>query len=416
MVNKTGLPAGTPGMGKKPFTLLWKLSLTAVVAILLSGAVYHKELTRLYHVVTLFEPDKIAGNFRNMEALFDTRRIQKGETSRPFKRDPGPLPRSFTYKGETLDTARFLKETRTTGLMVIKDDKVRHEQYFLGNTENDKNISWSMGKSIVSALVGIAVHEGAIDDLDKPVSDYVPLLRQSGYNGVSLRNVLQMSSGIGFNEDYGDFHSDINRMSRTFALSMPLDDFVVSLKAERDQGIFNHYVSMDTQVLGMVLRETTGKNLSVYLEEKIWKKAGMESDALWIIDSQGMEAAFGGLNVVLRDYARFGLLFLHNGRCGERQVIPAQWIKDSVTPDAPHLMPGKRNNSSWVMGYGYQWWLPENTDGDYMAIGIYNQYIYIDPKRGTIVVKLSAYPDYNDDGEEKTFRSVALFRKIARTM
>ncbi|MCG8683655.1 MAG: beta-lactamase family protein [Desulfobacterales bacterium] len=408
--------AGSRSKVKELFSRLLKILLILITGMVLIGAFYHKELFKLYHVVTLFEPDKIAYNFRRMENLFDTRRIKSSDTPRPFEINLKPLPDSFTYKNETLNTMQFLEETWTTGLMVIKNDKVRYEQYFLGNTDKDTNISWSMGKSIVSALVGIAFHEGIIDDLDKPVSDYVPLLKHSGYNGVTLKNVLQMSSGIGFNEDYGDFYSDINRMSRTFALSRPLDDFVTSLKAQRPQGIFNHYVSMDTQVLGMVLRETTGQSLSSYLEEKIWQPAGMEADATWIIDSQKMEAAFGGLNVVLRDYARFGLLFLDNGRFGNNQIVPAKWVRDSVTPDAPHLMPGKRSNSSWVMGYGYQWWIPENTDGDYLAIGIYNQYIYIHPKHRTVVVKLSAYPDYNKDGEEKTFRSIELFRKIAKNM
>ena len=160
-----------------------------------------------------------------------------------------------------------------------------------------------------------------------------------------------------------------------------MDDFVISLKSEREPGTYNHYVSMDTQVLGMVLRETTGQTLSSYLEEKIWKKTGMESDAYWLVDSTGMEMAFGGLNVVLRDYARFGQLFLNNGVYDGQQIIPKQWVQDSVTPDAPHLMPGENPLSSWIMGYGYQWWIPETSvkkiKTDYMAIGVYNQYIYI---------------------------------------
>ncbi|MEN6423228.1 MAG: serine hydrolase, partial [Smithella sp.] len=240
--------------------------------------------------------------------------------------------------------------------------------------------------------------------------------KSSGYNGVSIKNVLQMSSGVRFNEDYGDFNSDINRMGRYFALNMPLADFVASLKAERKPGTFHHYVSMDTQVLGMILRAATGKTLSEYTEEKLWKPLGMESDAYWLIDSSGMEAAFGGLNVTLRDYARFGRLYLKNGNWNGKQIIPEAWCKASVTPDAPHLMPGKRSNASWVLGYGYQWWIPENPDGDYLAFGIYGQAIYVYPRYNIVIAKTSAYSDYNKDGEDMEIESIEVFRTIARNL
>lgn len=410
------VPVASPSLFKRFARILSIVFLIILSGVLLGGGIYHKELYRLYHAVTLFESGNIVHNFQRMGDIFMKREIKSGSAPSRFEYDKKPMPPSFVYKGETISTRTFLEETWTTGFMVIKDDKVLFEDYYLGLTPSTRAISWSMGKSIVSAMVGIALEEGHIKDLATPVSDYVPSLRGSGYDGVSLKDVLQMSSGIRFNEDYGDFNSDINRLGRTFALGSPMDDFVTSLTSEREPGIYNQYVSMDTQVLGMVLRETTGRNLSSYLEEKIWKKAGMESDAYWLIDSAGMEIAFCGLNIVLRDYARFGQLFLNNGVYGERQVVPKPWVKDSVTPDGPHLEPGKNQMSDWVMGYGYQWWIPENSIGDYLAIGVYNQYIYIHPPSRTVVVKLSAYPDYNTDGEAKTFRTVELFRTIAKQM
>jgi CubicO group peptidase (beta-lactamase class C family) len=173
---------------------------------------------------------------------------------------------------------------------------------------------------------------------------------------------------------------------------------------------------MDTQVLGMILRNSTKKSLSQYAEEKLWKPLGMESDALFLIDSDGMEASFCGLNVVLRDYARFGRLYLKNGNWNGTQVVPAAWVKASVTPDAPHLMPGKRANSSWVLGYGYQWWIPENPDGDFLAIGIYGQAVYIYPKYNIVIAKTSAYPEYNKDGDDMEIESIEMFRAIAKGM
>jgi CubicO group peptidase (beta-lactamase class C family) len=373
-------------------------------------------IERLYHAINLFDEDVIVENFRTMDNKFYSREIHRGGDVFTFKRDIKKLPDEYTFKGKSKSVSSFIDHTSTTGLVVVKDDTIIFEKYYRGNTESSKAISWSVAKSFVSALFGIAVAEGYIKDINQPVTDYLPSLKSSGYNGVSIKNVLQMSSGVRFNEDYGDFTSDINRMGMYFALNMPLADFVASLKSERQQGIFNHYISMDTQVLGMILRTATGKNLSEYAQEKLWKPLGMESDAYWLIDSSGMEMAFGGLNVTLRDYARFGRLYLKQGNWNGKQIIPAAWCKASVTPDAHHLMPGKRPDSSWILGYGYQWWIPENPDGDYLAIGIYGQAIYVYPRYNIVIAKTSAYADYNKDGDDMEIESIEMFRAIARDL
>jgi CubicO group peptidase (beta-lactamase class C family) len=373
-------------------------------------------LQRLYRVINLFNSDVIVENFRTMGDKFNSRTISHGPDVFTFKQNIKKLPAKYTFNGEAKSVSSFIDRTGTTGFIVIKDDTILFEKYYQGNTEASKAISWSVAKSFVSALFGIAVSEGSIKDINQPVTDYLPLLKNSGYNGVSIKNVLQMSSGIRFNEDYGDFNSDINKMGRYFGLNMPLADFVASLKAEKQQGIYHHYVSMDTQVLGMILREATGKNLSEYAQEKLWKPLGMESDAYWLIDSSGMEAAFAGLNVTLRDYARFGRLYLNKGNWNGKQIVPAAWVKASVTPDAPHLMPGKRSNASWVLGYGYQWWIPLNPDGDYLAIGIYGEAIYVYPRYNIVIVKTSAYTDYNKDGDDMEIESIEMFRAIARAL
>jgi len=144
-----------------------------------------------------------------------------------------------------------------------------------------------------------------------------------------------------------------------------------------------------------VLRRVNGRPLSEYLEEKLWQPLGMESDALWLVDGTGMEVAFGGLNAVLRDWVRFGRLYLHEGEWNGRQIIPAEWVRASITPDAPHLQPGQNPLSNWVLGYGYQWWLPENPEGDFLAIGVYGQFLYVHPRHGVVIARSSAYADYN---------------------
>jgi CubicO group peptidase (beta-lactamase class C family) len=293
-----------------------------------------------------------------------------------------------------------MKDTWTTGLIVIKDDKICFEEYYRGNTADTLHISWSVGKSFVSALVGIALDEGNIKSIDQSVSEIVPRLKGTGYDGVPLKDVLQMSSGVLFDEDYADFYSDINRMGRTIALGSSINEFAASLTSERKSGEFHHYVSMDTQVLGMVLQQTTGVSPAAYLEEKIWKKIGMQSDAKWLVDDYGMELVFGTLNVTLRDFARFGRLFLEKGRWNGVQVVPAQWVADSVTPDAPHLQPGENPHSNTRMGYGYQWWIPETRQGgDFLALGVHGQSIYVNPEKRVVIVKNSADPFYKSEQE-----------------
>ncbi len=402
---------------KRFWPIFGKAILVFFIVLAALGFFYRKELGRLYRVVTLFEPNVIVDNFRNMDTMFGSyRTVHRGETVLELKEGKRALPETYVYGGEVKKTAEFIDETWTTGLIVLKGDTVAFEEYYRGNDRDSKAISWSVAKSFVSALIGIAVEEGYIKDIEDPVTAYVPQLTGTGYDNVAIKDVLEMSSGVRFDETYADFFSDINRMGRVIALNKSLDSFVASLENEREPGTFNHYVSMDTQALGMVLREATGRDISSYLEEKIWKKTGMESDAYWITDGDGMELAFGGLNVVLRDYARFGLLYLNGGKMMGQQIVPADWVRASVNPSEPHLLPGKRDSSDWVLGYGYQWWIPENPEGDFLAIGIYNQFIYVSPKYDVVIAKTSAYADYDLDGEAKELETIAFFRAIAQSL
>lgn len=394
--------------------LIWKVILVLCLITLIAAIAFYPQAKRVYQVLTLFESENIVENFRSMDHIFDSKPVHRGDEVNVLKKIKGRLPETYYYQGEEKSIQSFLEETWTTGFVVLKDGKIYYEEYFLGNEEDTKVISWSVSKSIISALVGIAVNDGYIKDIQEPVTEYVPSLQGSGYSGVPIKDILQMSSGIHFNEDYADFNSDINRMGRALAFNTSIDEFVSSLESEREPGTYNHYVSMDTQVLAMLLREATGQNLTEYMEKNLWSKMGMEEDAYWLLDRKGMELAFGGLNAVLRDYARFGLLYMNGGSYNGQEIVPAGWVEDSVTPDSPHLMPGRKGpDQEELMGYGYQWWLPADTDGDFMAIGIYNQYIWIHPELGVVIAKSSAYPDYDLDGTLKTRESIAMFRAIA---
>jgi CubicO group peptidase (beta-lactamase class C family) len=193
-------------------------------------------------------------------------------------------------------------------------------------------------------------------------------------------------------------------------------DFAKTLGRATEPGKVNLYNSLDAQMLGLVLLRATGESPSEYLEEKIWSKIGAEHDGYWVLDDTGMELAAGGVNVTLRDYARFGLLYLNKGKWNGTQIVPADWVTASHTPDAPQLMPGKQDISDTVWGYGYLWWLPRKADGPYAAVGIYNQFIYVDPAHGLVIVKTSANSEYGQTNDETSFRedeTIALFEAIA---
>jgi CubicO group peptidase (beta-lactamase class C family) len=388
--------------------------LSVVLLTLVFAGLFRVQIRQFYHTVRLFDEDVIVANFSNMGSIAPTITIKRSGQVTPFGHQPQALPESFVYKNESRSMAEFLKDSSTTALLVIKGNDIVFEEYYQGTGEYDQRISWSMAKSFLSAIFGVAVNDGLIPDLNQAVTDYVPELKGSGYDGVSIKNVLQMSTGVYFNEDYGDFHSDINRMGRLMALGGSFDDFAASLTREREQGTYMHYVSINTHVLGMVLRAATGRSIADYFDEKLWSRLDTERDAIYISDSTGEPMVLGGLNLITRDYARFGRLYRDRGIIDGEQIIPANWIEDSITPDAPHLMPGVRDNSDTDLGYGYQWWLPQHADGEFMAIGIYGQYIYVNRKADVVIVKNSAHRGFMDNHYESEDITVAAFRAIAR--
>ena len=394
----------------------WKVVLSVVLILILgTGAFYHKNLTRLYISVTLYDEDKIVDNFLSMHESFNASTLPASNTPFYFPEESGQLPETFSVDGQAYGVNEFLAQSGSTGILVIKDGVIRVEEYFQGNDKDRQHISWSMGKSVVSAMFGKAMEEGYIDSIEQTVTDYVPELKGTGYDSVRIKDVLQMSSGVRFNEDYGDFHSDINRFGRTIAFGASLDEFTASLEREREPGTYNHYVSIDTQVLGMILDRALPVSLTEYLNEKFWQPMGMEYPAYWLMDDFGMELALGGLNVTMRDYAKFGWLFLNQGNWQGQQLVPKQWVIDSITPDAPHVMPGQNNpHSSSSAGYGYQWWIPLGADDEFAAQGIYHQFIYVDPDQQLVIVKLSANHRYNDRSYNWKTKHYAMFREISR--
>ena len=382
------------------------------LTLLVSIFIFPKAL-RVHKVKTLYDKDKIVYNFLNMDKIFPTREIKASKNPKPLKRNIKTLPETFFFEGEEKNLQECLDYFWSDGMIVLHKNEMVYENYWLGNNENKRHISWSVAKSFISALVGIAYEEGLIDSLDDPVTKYLDDFKETGYDGVTIKDILQMSSGVLFNEDYADYDSDINRFGRAVATGTSMRDFSKTLTREREPGTYMHYVSINTQVLGFLLQEVTNKSISQYLYNKIWNPLGMEDSAYFILDDVKDEFALGGLNATLRDYAKFGLLYLQNGRWNDNQIISKQWIEDSHSTDGIHLVPGERETSSNPWGYGYQWWVPGFPDTDYTASGVYNQYIYIDPLSEIVIAKTSSNYKYTSELQMSKDMHMAMFRAIA---
>lgn len=387
------------------------LALLAAVALAVVAA--WPLLHRLYVAQTLFRPATIVQNFTHMADIFPARVVPASGTPRPLPAGtPIALPAQFEAYGRH-DTAAYLRDTGTDALLVLQDGKLVFEQYYQGVTPATPHISWSLAKSMISMLIGVAIQEGKIHSVNDPVDRYAPELRGTAYAGVPLRDVLHMASGVKFDENYDNRDADVVKLARTLVLGGSFNAYARNLAREHAPGTHRHYSSFDTQVLAMVLRGATGQTVAGYQQDKLWGPLGAEHDAWWLVDGEGMEMGFGGFNAVARDYARFGQLYLDRGRVGDRQLVPEQWVLDSVRMDAPLLRPQAGQPNELGIGYGYQWWVPEDGARDYMGIGVYNQFIYVSPATRTVIVKNSANARYTSDDFVPIMEHLAMFRAIA---
>ncbi len=371
-----------------------------LLALLLGAAALYKreEITRLIAVNSLFDDGRIVANFSHMDRLFRSRQLDRG--SGPVSELPAGVPE--VLPGTAQD---WLARRAVTALVILRDGKITHEGYYQGTGPDDLRISWSMAKSVLSATFGTVVAEGKISSLDALVTDYAPGLKGSAYEGTTIRDVLTMSSGVAFNEDYMDFNSDINRMGRVLALGGSMDGFAASLKTRAaEPGSHMHYVSIDTHVLGMVIRGATGRDPVDLMAERIIAPMGLEASPVMLTDGEGVGFVLGGLNLRTRDYARIGQMILQRGQWNGQQIVPADWVEIST-----------RHQAADGAGYGFQWWVPKDNalnGNDFMAQGIYGQFIYINPARRVVIAVNSADRGFAAAGI--TAENLAMFRQLAQ--
>tara|TARA_R110002124_G_scaffold9271_2_gene47627 strand:+ start:2843 stop:4048 length:1206 start_codon:yes stop_codon:yes gene_type:complete len=379
-----------------------------------------KGLSRLMKINTLFDQDKIVWNFTHMDQLVETTVLKcasDAPTALPHR--PRELIDSYTFQGRETTLNDYKRDRNVTAFLVIKDGEIAAEEYLHGTTADDLRVSWSMAKSVVSLLLGALMDKGLVpsDALEYQLAEYVPSLRGSGYDGATLRNVLQMSSGVRFNEDYLDYHSDINRMGRLLAIGGSMDDFAAALGKRWEPGTYMHYVSVDTHVIGMMIRALTGAEIGALTIEHIFSPMGLEHDAVFITDSMHEPFILGGLNMSTRDYARIGLMVLNKGMVGDVRVVSQEWLQTSMAKSAPPPSPEKAATPEGWMGYGMQWWIPGDAiGGEVYGIGIYGQYLYLNPKHNVVIAQNGGDVNFKEGDGIIEQECLAMFRQIAQNL
>lgn len=337
-------------------------------------------------------PDIQVNTFRNIDRLFATRTVRRGKRVFPLPASDAPL-KDLTFRsgGVNYDLYDYVSLNRVSGLLVIKDGRIAFENYQLGSSEKTRWMSMSVVKSITATLIGAAIKDGHIKSIDDPITRYLPGLSRSAYDGVTVRNLLQMASGVSWSETYTDPNSDRRRMLEVQIAQKPggVLELMAGLPRAAAPGSRWNYSTGETHVAGALLRAAVNKPIAEYLSDRIWARFGMESDATWWLESPGgLEVGGSGLSATLRDYGRFGLLLLGGGKAGDEQILPNGWVKEA---GSPKIVDGK------PVDYGYMLWPIPNArgtinEGAFEARGIFGQHIYMNPKESVVTVVWSALP------------------------
>ncbi|HOV20073.1 serine hydrolase domain-containing protein [Ottowia sp.] len=358
--------------------------------------------------------------FENFSTFHLTQRVKKMAPSRITHAFPVgksvTLPVRFTdAQGAERPLKAFLGESDTVALLVLKNGKLVHEEYAVTGGRDVPLMSMSVAKSFISTLVGIALHEKHINSLEDPISDYSPVFKGSAYEGVRIKDVLQMSSGARWSEDYSNPESDALQLGNALSPGGSLDVFIGRTGKELAPGTVCRYNSADTQALGVLIAAATGGDIATYMQRKLVEPLGLEHPSYWIVDERGREMAFAGLLMTARDFAKLGELYRLGGHWHGRQILPQAYVEAATHADADHLRPG-RVKSTRLTGYGYQWWLPEGNEGEFQVIGAYNQNIYVNRQRGVVIVKLSANRQFATKADVYSDGNLPAMRQIARAI
>jgi CubicO group peptidase (beta-lactamase class C family) len=348
-----------------------------------------RESIRLAYEGRLLPADQIR-TFRNSERVFASRVVRRGPDVRPLARAPMAMHGlRIRSREQEYDLFDYISRNRVAGLAILKNGRLCFEHYEFGNDAATRWMSMSMAKSVSSALVGAAIQDGLIGSVADPIDRYLPELAGSGYAGVSIRHILQMTSGVRWDDTHTDPASERRQMLELQIAQQPgaIMRYIASLPRIAEPGTVWNYSTGETHIVGALVRAATGRWLADYLAEKIWSKCGMEADATWWLEApHGLEVAGSGISATLRDYARFGLFMMNDGAIDGRAVLAPGWAQES---GASREIGGKR------VDYGYMWWAVPATDGSlvdgaFSARGIFGQFIYINPRAQVVIAVISA--------------------------
>jgi CubicO group peptidase (beta-lactamase class C family) len=348
------------------------------------------------------------GCYSHFDQVYEGRLVRRAAAPSPLARAASEHVVRYEYQGQTFTLDDYLARNPATGLLVARGDTILVERYQYARHDRHRFISWSMAKTVTAMLIGIALAEGRIRSVDDPAAAYVPALADTEYGRTSLRHLLQMSSGVHFVEEYTG-KDDVSRLAADTFRQVgtggveAVTPFNVRIAPS---GTRFYYASVETQVLGLVLRNAVGRPVADYLQERIWEPIGAEADATWLIDRAGQEAAYCCINAVLRDYARLGLLLAHDGNWRGRQIIPAAWIKEATI-----VRPGQPQPSAG--GYGYQVWLLAGERRMFALRGVRGQAIYVDPSSRLVMVHTAVRKQARDPGVRETN---ALWRSLVQQL
>ncbi|MFN9711884.1 MAG: serine hydrolase domain-containing protein, partial [Alphaproteobacteria bacterium] len=313
--------------------------------------------------------------------------VKRGDRVHPLPMAKRQIDVTFDYGGKTWTADTFMKANNVSGVLILKDGKLLMERYGMGRKPGDRWTSFSVAKSVTSTLVGAAIQDGKIRSLEAPVTEYIPELKGSGYDGVSVRQLLMMSSGVAWNEDYTDPKSDVAQ-STTMKVEPgvnPLVRYMSRLPRVHPPGTMFNYNTGETDLVGILVSNAVGKSLSDYASEKIWKPYGMGQDAIWMVDPAGRERGGCCMSMTLRDYGRIGQFILDGGKANGVQVLPTDWTAAATTTQITNGIPS---------GYGYFWWMRPN--GSYEAVGIFGQSITTFRDDRIVIVTNAAWPRATD--------------------
>ncbi|MBX3585299.1 MAG: serine hydrolase [Ramlibacter sp.] len=332
-----------------------------------------------------------------------TREVPRAATPAALPKAVQPPAIHYRFRNTGYTLSDYLERRRITGLLILKNGEIVAEHYRYGRRDDARFISFSMAKSVTSLLVGVAVQRGAIASLDDPAGKYAKDLAGSPYGATTVRQLLRMSSGLRFTERY-DGQDDIARLSRASATGNPSPMSVLRGITERHSpaGEKFVYASAETDVLGRVLAGATGRNLAALTAEWLWQPLGAEHDAFWRMGADRQEQAYGGFNASLRDWGRLGLLLAHDGKVGERQVVPRDYVLDATDPARQPAAFAPRQATPFF-GYGYQFWLFPLKERSFAMQGIHGQAVFVQPATGIVMVQTAVYANASGAQEADSY-------------